>query len=76
MPVFSRGNTVAVFRFKIYDITKDEFVLSKRLARPHAINGIGAQLAGPSYEVPADDVDNDGFTAIGYEPPDQKSSGL
>jgi hypothetical protein len=72
MPVISKeDDKITVFPFKRYDIVSDQFVVSKRLAKRRTIEIIGADIAGPSYLVPAEDVDSDGFTAIGYEPPEQ-----
>ncbi|WEF35768.1 hypothetical protein [Pseudoduganella chitinolytica] len=64
----TRGATVSVYAFKLYDIASDEFVLSKRYARMQTIERIGAVVVGPAIEVPADKVDLEGLTLPGYSP--------
>ncbi|WP_313029014.1 hypothetical protein [Massilia alkalitolerans] len=66
MTVFATDNTVAVFPFRLYDIVRDEFVTSRRLATMAAIQRLGATPAGPSYSIPQMDVDGDGLTAKDY----------
>lgn len=67
MTVIASSNSVAVYPFRLYDITQDEYVLSKRLARMATIQKLGAVQAGPSFSVPYEDVDQDGFTVKGYD---------
>lgn len=64
----TKGSTLQVRGFKLYDIEKDEFVTSKRYGRVDAIERIGGVAVGPFYEVPADKVDQDGLTILGYLP--------
>ena len=67
MPVIaSQGYETTVFPFRLYDISKDEFVTSRRLATIDAIHRLNAIQAGPSFQIPNADVDSDGFTVIGY----------
>jgi hypothetical protein len=66
MPVFATDDTIAVFPFKLYNIIKDEYVVSKRLGTAQTIERIGAVIAGPHFSIPTADVDGDGLTKIGY----------
>lgn len=69
MPIIgSQGNTIAVFKFRLYDIVRDEFIISRRYATMQAIERLRAERAGPSIEVAQDAVDGDGFTVIDYAP--------
>jgi len=69
MPVIaSTGHTTSVYKFELYDISKDELVLSTRMATQRAIESINAVRKGVAFEVPNADVDADGFTAKNYIP--------
>lgn len=66
--VATQGNTERVFRFQVYDIVKDEFVTSSRLATEYAIDRIGAVRLPASFDIPYDHLDKDGFTTRDYKP--------
>ena len=55
-----------VFPFKVYDIQSDQYIVSRRYGMFETIERIHGKRIGPSIEVPATDVDEDGFTAIDY----------
>ena len=58
-----------VSRFKLFDITTDEFVVSSRYATGQAIAQIGAQpIPGTEIEVDGGKLDENGMTAKRFEP--------
>ncbi|WP_139143087.1 hypothetical protein [Janthinobacterium sp. HH106] len=70
MPIIaSRGTTVAVSQFKIYSIIEDDYIVSRRYAISTTIAHIHGVRIGPLVEIPIADVDDDGFTEIGYSLP-------
>lgn len=71
MPVIaSKGHEIDVFRFKIYSIERDDYVLSRRLATRATVAELNGVTTGNSILVPIDDV-TDGLTAIDYTPNNQ-----
>jgi len=66
--IASKGSTVRVYKFQIYNIVTDELVTSTRLAEERAIENIGAIRIGVPFEVPVSDVDPEGFTSKNYSP--------
>jgi hypothetical protein len=69
MPIVaSREDRVRVYRFQLYDVSKDELITSTRYATKDTIDRIGGIHLGAPVEVPASDVDQDGFTQKHYVP--------
>ncbi|MRV74056.1 hypothetical protein GJ700_20310 [Duganella sp. FT92W] len=66
--IASTGDTVKVYSFSVYDINQDEFVQSTRYATFNAIEKLSAMRSSHSHDIPARDVDSDGFTVKGYDP--------
>ena len=64
--IASQGDTIAVFHFRMFDINSSVYVEAKRYATMQTIERLRAIRAGPSIIVPRAEVDEDGFTAIGY----------
>ena len=63
------GATVMVYRFRMYDITSDEFRTSTRCATLSALGNIrGAEVLGQGINVDASDIgsDVDGMTVRDY----------
>jgi hypothetical protein len=60
------GQTIAVYRFQIYDVNKDECVMSTRYGTLAGIVRIGGIRTGYAHEVPRGDVNDEGLTAKGY----------
>jgi hypothetical protein len=68
MPIIaSKGGTITVFPFKIYNIINDDYVPSLRMATNTWIQKNGAVKNGSSFEVPYEAV-QDELTEIGYTP--------
>ena len=63
------GDRTKVFRFKLFDMTTDDFVVSSRYATELAIAQIGAQaISGTEIEVDGAKLDEHGMTAKKFEP--------
>jgi hypothetical protein len=63
MPVIgSTKSEILVFRFEMYDITKDEYVQSARLGTAQAIEKLGARRIPGHIYVPASTPLHDGLT--------------
>jgi hypothetical protein len=63
------GDRTRVSRFKLFDITTDEFVVSSRYATDKAIAEIGGQaIQGTEIEVDSANLDENGMTAKKFEP--------
>ena len=63
------GARTKVFRFKLFDITTDDFVVSSRYATDQAIAQIGAQaIHGTEIEIDSTKLDENGMTAKKFEP--------
>ena len=61
------ANTVKVYGFRKYDIVRDEFITSHRMATHACIERIRAlPLNNTELEIDSNDVDKDGMTDIGY----------
>lgn len=61
---------ISVFRVEIYDVSVDEFVISKRYATPSGARKMnGRIIANTEIEIPRTDlVEGEEWTEIGYEP--------
>lgn len=60
-------STVKVYGFRKYDIVRDEFITSRRMATRACIDRIRASpLKNTELEIDSNDVDKDGMTDIGY----------
>src|SRR5271169_1244065 len=56
-----------VFKFRKYDVTRDAYVTSRRMATRACIKKIGAMLiVGTEVEVCRNDLRGDGMTEIGF----------
>ena len=61
------ASTVKVYGFRKYDIGRDEFIMSRRMATRTCIERIRAlPIKDTELEIDSNDVDKDGMTDIGY----------
>jgi hypothetical protein len=57
-----------VFRFKLFDVMTDEFVMSSRYATEQAITQIGGTaIQGTEIEIDGADLDENGMTVKKFE---------
>jgi hypothetical protein len=68
VPFFEEDTMRKVFRFRMYDITRDDYVTSTRMATKKKIKEIGGEIV-PDSEAKIDDASlTDGLTARYFEP--------
>jgi len=59
---------ILVYRYRAYDVTKDEYVVSTRMATPEQIARIGAEIIpGTALEI-SDELLRDGWTKKFFNP--------
>jgi hypothetical protein len=63
------NTTVTVYSFKKYDISKDDYIKSKRMGTEDAIKRFGGLvISETAIDIPAIDVNGDGLTGENYSP--------
>lgn len=65
-----RSDTVTVYKFEVYDIHSDQFMVSKRYATPAGAKQLnGRILVATEISIPWQDLESgEEWTAIGYVP--------
>jgi hypothetical protein len=66
--IASEGGTVRVYRFQLFDIISNDYVMSTRYATEQTIVKLGGRIKSIPFEVPASHVDDDGLTEKDYNP--------
>ena len=66
----SKPDTVVVYKFEVYDIHSDQFIVSRRYATPSGAKRLnGRILVETETRIPWQDLEQgEEWTAIGYEP--------
>lgn len=69
----AKRDTVTVYKFEVYDIHSDQFVISKRYATPGGAKQMnGRILIETEARIPWQDLESgEEWTAIGYVPKEQ-----